>query len=48
MNINAIELIGVIKEALSNSQKAEKLKEIIFDIKELIKDIKDLVVFVRG
>ena len=48
MTINAIELVGLIKEALSNSQKAEKLKEIISDIKELIKDIKDLVIFIRG
>lgn len=48
MAINIIELFGLIKELVSNSEKMEKFKEIIFDLKELISDFKDVVSIIKG
>ena len=40
MKIDILELVGLIKELIGNSDKMTKFKEIIADIKELIEDIK--------
>ena len=38
-----LELIGFIKDIISDEAKMNKFREVVTDIKELISDIKDVV-----
>ena len=48
MAFNNIELINLIKELITNSDKMAKFKEIVADFRELISDIKDLIKNING
>ena len=48
MAVSALELVGFIREMLSNDEKLKKFKEIAATIKSLIADIKDIVSFIKG
>jgi len=48
MQLNIIELFGLIKELITSTEKMTKFKEIIFDVKELINDIKEVIQTIKG
>ena len=48
MAVNNVELINLIKELITNSDKMAKFKEIISDFRELVIDIKDLIKNIKG
>jgi len=43
MAVSITDVIAIIKALVSDTDKLNKLKEIISDLKELVSDIKDLV-----
>lgn len=46
--MTAINILGLIKDLISDNEKMEKFKEIVTDVKELISDIKDVLKLVKG
>lgn len=46
--MTAINILGLVKDLISDSEKMEKFKEIVADVKELISDIKDVLKLVKG
>ncbi len=48
MAISLIDILALIKELISNTEKFAKFKEIIADVKELISDIKDVINLVKA
>ena len=47
MAINIMDIIGLIKEVISDNEKMGKFKEVVEDIKELINDIKDVIEIIK-
>lgn len=41
--VKFLELIGFIKDIISDETKMNKFREVVADIKELISDIKDVI-----